>query len=257
MNSKINFLVILTGIILVAIFTTTELNESNNLKLSTKEFEHYINLFAIGYVLCPLPSNPSVNKRLKKAFVWYQQQAVQGDIKAQYQLGVAYLGGIGVKSDYSKAKEWIYQSATQGYIPAQVGYAFLLKSDDPERVKWFEKSVAQGDQSGIYGLAMYFLFKQEYKKGTDLLIPLAKQGFMPAQVNLGIVYENAYGVQEDEKQALYWYKKALNHNPMPINSNFLIMSIMNINSDLGNDKESIYWNKQLENFHKFSGCDKQ
>ncbi|MBS0350916.1 MAG: sel1 repeat family protein [Proteobacteria bacterium] len=257
MNLMRAILLILIWII-TAGFTANSFGESNKyLELSKNKFEQYVNLHTNGYVLCPPPSNPSVNEKLKKGFLWYQKQAIRGDVEAQYLVGAAYLGGIGVKSDYSKAKKWIYQSATQGYIPAQIGYGLLLKNDDPEKIKWFKKSVAQGNQNGTYGLAMYFLFKKEYKKGIDLMILLANRDFMPAQESLGIVYNNAFGVPQDYKKALYWYKKALNHNPMPINSNFLIMSIWLINSALGNKSELAYWDKQLEDFHKFSGCNKR
>ena len=38
--------------------------------------------------------------------------------------------------------------------------------------------------------------------------PLAEQGHARAQFNLGVMYDNGYGVAEDNSQAVYWYRKA-------------------------------------------------
>ena len=38
--------------------------------------------------------------------------------------------------------------------------------------------------------------------------PLAEQGYVHAQYNLGIMYDNGYGVSENDKMALEWYTKA-------------------------------------------------
>lgn len=42
---------------------------------------------------------------------WYQQAALKGDSKAQYELGIAYLHSYGVKQDFEKALYWIEKSA--------------------------------------------------------------------------------------------------------------------------------------------------
>ena len=36
----------------------------------------------------------------------------------------------------------------------------------------------------------------------------ADQGNANAQYNLGVMYENGEGVAKDDKQAVYWYRKA-------------------------------------------------
>jgi len=38
--------------------------------------------------------------------------------------------------------------------------------------------------------------------------PLAEQGYAKAQNNLGVVYDNGYGVPQDDAQAVDWYRKA-------------------------------------------------
>ena len=42
----------------------------------------------------------------KTAFTIFEDLAKKGDAKAQYNLGIMYENGQGVKQDYKKAKEW-------------------------------------------------------------------------------------------------------------------------------------------------------
>lgn len=43
---------------------------------------------------------------------------------------------------------------------------------------------------------------------AQLLLPLANGGNPLAQYRLGMMYYNGQGVPEDEKQSIYWWKKA-------------------------------------------------
>ena len=38
--------------------------------------------------------------------------------------------------------------------------------------------------------------------------PLAEKGDVDAQTNLGLMYQNGWGVPQDDKEAVYWYKLA-------------------------------------------------
>ena len=51
--------------------------------------------------------------------------AKQGDAEAQYQLGTAYLDGLGVEMDASEALSWLQLSADQGHRQAQSNLAYL------------------------------------------------------------------------------------------------------------------------------------
>lgn len=50
----------------------------------------------------------------KKAFEWYQKSANQQNSKAQYNLGVAYSMGEGVRQNKATAKEWFGKSCDNG-----------------------------------------------------------------------------------------------------------------------------------------------
>jgi TPR repeat protein len=55
-----------------------------------------------------------------KAAHWYRKAAEQGDAKAQFNLGVAYEYGEGVKKDLTAALHWFRLAAAQGDADAAV-----------------------------------------------------------------------------------------------------------------------------------------
>ncbi len=56
----------------------------------------------------------------KTATAIWKPLAEQGNITAQYFLGVMYHAGLGVSQDYGKALKWYRKAATQGHVEAHV-----------------------------------------------------------------------------------------------------------------------------------------
>lgn len=108
--------------------------------------------------------------------------AVNGDCKAQFRLGYAYLYGRGVTEDKTEAVKWYRKSAEQGDPDAQnsLGYAYSygegVAQDKAEAVVWYRKA--------------------------------AEQGLASAQNSLGYAYDHGVGVAEDKDEAEKWYRKA-------------------------------------------------
>ena len=50
--------------------------------------------------------------------------------------------------------------------------------------------------------------RKDYKTAYKLFLPLAEQGYAPAQHNLGVMYDNGQGVPQDYKEAVRWYLKS-------------------------------------------------
>ena len=46
-----------------------------------------------------------------QAQAWFEKAAAQNDPRAQYELGVLYLEGKGVKQDYTQAQTWFDKAA--------------------------------------------------------------------------------------------------------------------------------------------------
>ena len=55
-----------------------------------------------------------------EAFKYCKKSAEEGHAEAQFNLGVMYQYGRGVKQDYFKAFEWYQKAAEQGYADAQI-----------------------------------------------------------------------------------------------------------------------------------------
>ena len=45
---------------------------------------------------------------------WFRKAASQGDVDAQYLLGMCYEEGLGVQADRGEAYEWYARAAAQG-----------------------------------------------------------------------------------------------------------------------------------------------
>jgi len=108
-----------------------------------------------------------------------QPLAEQGNALAQYQLGLLYDNGQGVRKDDTQARQWYEKSAEQGYAEAQVNLGILYD----------------------YGRGV----QQDFKKAVYWYRLSAKQGNHLAQRRLGLMYERGDGVQRDYIQAYMWY----------------------------------------------------
>jgi TPR repeat protein len=64
-----------------------------------------------------------------EAAFWYQKAAEQGNAAAQYNLGMCYYKGLGVRQDYNEAMRWLRKAAEQGLAEA-VQFIEALDSND-------------------------------------------------------------------------------------------------------------------------------
>ena len=99
------------------------------------------------------------NKDYDQAFLLFQKAGSLGNAKALYQLGNAFLYGLGTKSDWTKGKEYLQRSAQAGYDKAQRALGFLYENGfggiakDIEQAKyWYQLAADQGNQEAIESL---------------------------------------------------------------------------------------------------------
>lgn len=77
--------------------------------------------------------------------------ADQGDSRAQFNLALLYVDGLGVPQDYSQALSWFERSAAQDYVQAQRNLGAMysggigVKRDYILAYKWFNICAAKGD----------------------------------------------------------------------------------------------------------------
>ena len=108
--------------------------------------------------------------------------AEQGDVGAQYNMGVQYAIGEGVPKDVQEAVKWYRKAAEQGYFLAQASLGW-----------WYTKG------EGV---------RQDYQEARKWYRKAAKQGYAEAQYSLGLLYAEGQGVPRDFITAHMWFNVA-------------------------------------------------
>lgn len=118
------------------------------------------------------------------AFEKFSNLASEGEVTSQYNIGLMYEKGNGVKRNLAKAKYWYLKAANQNYSAAQrnLGQMYItgnfgVKQDYKKSLYWFEKA---GDQGESYPLHM-----------------------------LGYQYFHGYGTIVDKSKALKYWRLAV------------------------------------------------
>ena len=85
-----------------------------------------------------------------------------------------------------------------------------------EAVKWYEKAAEQGYPMAQVNLGNMYAngegVEQDYEEAVKWYRKAAEQGYPVAQYNLGIIYANSKGVEQNYEEAAEWYKKAAEQN---------------------------------------------
>ena len=85
---------------------------------------------------------------------WFRKAAEQGDADAQFNLGLAYANGQGVRQDYAEAVQRYRKAAEQGYADAQINLGNMyykgrgVRQDSSLAQEWYGKACDNGDQKG-------------------------------------------------------------------------------------------------------------
>lgn len=117
----------------------------------------------------------------------WKPAAEQGNLDAQYSLGMLYENGQGVAKDYKQAFFWYKKVADHGNPNAQSKIGAMY---------------AEG--KGV---------ERDYPQAAHWLREAANQDVPAAQSTLGLLLESGAGVAEDDKQAAeYFYKAGLHDN---------------------------------------------
>lgn len=154
----------------------------------------------------------------KAAFEIWQSLAKRGNNAAQFNLGLMYEKGDGIKQDFYKAVKWYRLAAKQGNSDAQfnLGNMYYNGEGVPKNLKraakWFLSSARQGNIDAQFNLGWMYDkgegFNANYKKAITWYKSAAKQGHSDAQYNLGFMYETVEKINKNFEKALSWYLKA-------------------------------------------------
>jgi tRNA A-37 threonylcarbamoyl transferase component Bud32 len=143
---------------------------------------------------------------------------LQERAEADYQRGVDFERGRGVRPDFAQARESYEKAAVAGHPGAQYALGLMSRlgragpQDYAAARKWFEKAAVQGLADAQYAIGLMCDLGQGL--GQDLVEArkwfekAAGQGHVEAQVCLGVLYESGRGVPADPRIARRWYEKA-------------------------------------------------
>ena len=164
----------------------------------------------------------SVNKGdYQTAIKLWKPLAEQGSASAQFNLGLMYSKGYGVKQDYTEAAKWNRKAAEQGDADAQfrLGVMYTLgkgvKKDRSEAEKWYRKAAEQGNIDAQNAMGEVYLsgigVKQNDAEAVKWYRKAAEQGSATAQHAMGLFYSGTFSVdviKEDLSKAKEWFRKA-------------------------------------------------
>jgi len=152
----------------------------------------------------------------------YLPAAQAGDRQAQYSLGFFYEHTLPNLRDFPQAADWYRKSADQGYAPAQVNLAAMLRfgvgvhADIAASTALLQKAAAQGDVTAERDLGLRYYYgsgaRPNYVEAFAWLYAAAQQDDSYCERYIGFLYENGLGTMRDEKAAFAWYYAAARHD---------------------------------------------
>ncbi|MGN8158365.1 SH3 domain-containing protein [Salinisphaera sp. RV14] len=98
--------------------------------------------------------------------------AKNGDASAQYNMGVLYDRGYGVKRDYAKARHWYEKAAAQHYARAEHNLGIMYEAgkgvprDPAKAAHWFRRGADDGQTASQNNLAVLYMKGQGVPQNT-------------------------------------------------------------------------------------------
>ena len=147
-----------------------------------------------------------------------REWAEKGNQKAQYNLGMFYARGMGVKQDMAEAAKWYRKAAEQGEAGAQfhLGMCYSngegLEQNGAEAVKWYRKAAEQGVAQAVYSLGVCYAagcgVAKDGAEAVKWYRKAAEMGERTAQNNLASCLMSGEGVAKDPVEAGKWFRKS-------------------------------------------------
>ena len=146
--------------------------------------------------------------------------AADGDVKAQWNMGILYLTGLNVRvpKDVEKAVLWLTKAAEQGDGRARYNLYVVYRDgdgiprDENLASQWLIKSSEAGLKQADVELARVYMFGGVFaaddSKANLYLQKLAEADDRWAQFNLAVSLEFGRGLEVDERAAAILYRKS-------------------------------------------------
>ncbi|MBT3784172.1 sel1 repeat family protein [bacterium] len=149
-------------------------------------------------------------------------QAQEGNITAQFRLGLMFSQAQGVRQSFEAAHKWFRMAASGGHPQAEFQLGLLyakgegVEQDYIMARSWYMKANAGGNLIAANKLGLMYLLgqgvDQDDKVAINWWLHAATRGHVLSQYNLGSMYEQGRGVQKDFIEAYAWYNIAASEN---------------------------------------------
>lgn len=124
------------------------------------------------------------------------------------------------QGDYAKARKLWVPLAKHGNVKAEYNLGLLyhqglgVRKNDHFAVKWWRKAAAQGDAMAQTNLGNMYNFglgvPLNYKEAAKWYQYAANKGNETAQYNIGFMYLKGNGKPRNYHKAMYWFRRAAN-----------------------------------------------
>ncbi len=154
----------------------------------------------------------------RQAFELWKPLAEAGDADAEYNIGLLYMNGLGVKKNSRYARQLFMAAAEQGQADAQYNLGLMYYQgntvfrSNKDAFTWWSKAAAQNHAPAQYNLGILYAYGmwvgQDLVKALELWRAAADQGNKDATAALIRAYEKGeFGVTRDPVKAAYWKKR--------------------------------------------------
>ena len=139
----------------------------------------------------------------------FRLAATQGDVRAQYMLGLMHAGGHGMLADHTEAMRWFRRAANQGHARSQFKLGVMHQRGMSSSVN--PPRVIAKTGFGVAPAPNHQRLGISYAEAAKWYGLAANQGLVEAQYNLGLMYASGGGVPEDYVRAYVWWTVAKRH----------------------------------------------
>lgn len=167
----------------------------------------------------PLSDRIKPDKSLPKAIATIEAQAFTGDAFAQHDLAAIYTAGHGgIKIDYAKAAKWFEEASHSGSSNAQYNLGVLyhqglgVRKDTAKAIELYRVAASNNHPEALYNLAIAYVEGVGVEYNPQIAATYfersADGGVVEAAYNLGLLQENGLLGESQPDEAVFWYKIA-------------------------------------------------
>ncbi len=176
-------------------------------------------LVAQGLLTAPIATAQNTPRALGEAGL--ADVAESGDAEAQFQLGLRYYTGKGIKQDAQTGMAWLSKAAAQGHGKAMLVIGSIyeegdaetgIKQDFAKAVEWYTKAAATDLTEAQFQLALLYLqgkgVKADPAVAGQWLLKAATKGHPPSQSAYAGLLVEGEGVAKNPAKAALWFLRA-------------------------------------------------